>query len=406
MSSVDDAKSEAVQAMGATGYGRRPQRHHPTLVETGPRTPGGEYVRRYWHPVALASEVGPRPRNLKILGEDLVIFRDGSGRPGLLHRRCAHRGSSLFYGRIEEQGIRCCYHGWLFDVQGRCLEQPCEPSGGARRNQVRQPWYPVQERYGLVFAYLGPPEKMPALPRFEFLENLAAGERIFAECNAGITAYGDVAVNVASVPYNWFQFWENHIDPYHVWILHSTFSDFAQFAQGFKTPPNVEFKLSGPGVVYHAFRDIDGRVMKRIGQCILPNIATFAPVDLEVGPTRTINWAVPVDDTSFVGFTLSVGVERDCGFDALVMTPDGKTWSQMSDDEHQAYPGDFEAQMSQGPITLHTEEHLVQSDRGIVMLRKLVLKQIEAVRQGKDPIGVGFTDSDALLPLVAGNFFL
>jgi phenylpropionate dioxygenase-like ring-hydroxylating dioxygenase large terminal subunit len=406
MSSVDDGTSAAVQAPGATGYGRGPQRHNATLAEAGARTPGGEYLRRYWHPVALASQVGARPRKLKILGEDLVIFRDGRGRPGLLHARCAHRGSSLFYGRIEEQGIRCCYHGWLYDVQGHCLEQPCEPAGGERRTQVRQPWYPLQERYGLVFAYMGPPEKMPVLPRFEFLENLAAGEQIFADCSAGVSAYGDAAVTVESVPYNWFQFWENHIDPYHVWILHSTFSDFAQFAQGFKILPKVEFQQSGPGVVYHALRDVEGRVMKRVGQCILPNIATFAPVDLQAGPARTVNWAVPVDDTSFLGFNLSVGVERDRTLDALVMTPDGKTWSQMSEDEHQAYPGDFEAQMSQGPITLHTEEHLVQSDRGIVMLRRLVLKQIEAVRQGQDPVGIAFTDSDALLPLLAGNFFL
>ena len=102
-----------------------------------------------------------------MLGEDLILFRDKTGRPGLVQARCAHRGTTLYYGKVEERGIRCCYHGWLFDVEGRCLEQPCEPEGGRFRDRVRQPWYPVQELYGLVFAYMGPPEKKPVLPRYD-----------------------------------------------------------------------------------------------------------------------------------------------------------------------------------------------------------------------------------------------
>ena len=137
----------------------------------------GELMRRYWHTVGLAADAGATPRKVRVLGEDLILFRDGAGRPGLLHARCCHRGTTLYYGRVEERGIRCCYHGWLYDIAGNCLDQPCEPEGGAQhRHTVRQPWYPLEERYGLLFAYLGAPEKKPALPRFDALEELGEGE--------------------------------------------------------------------------------------------------------------------------------------------------------------------------------------------------------------------------------------
>ena len=136
----------------------------------------GELLRRYWHAVGLLSDADSTPRKVRILGEDLILFRDTEGRPGLLYPRCMHRGTSLYYGRVEDRGIRCCYHGWLFDVRGHCLEQPCEPNGGERRSNVRQPWYPVEERYGLLFAYLGPPERQPPLPQYAALEQLAVGD--------------------------------------------------------------------------------------------------------------------------------------------------------------------------------------------------------------------------------------
>ena len=142
--------------------------HDPTLTEVGAGTPMGELLRRYWHPVGLTGDASDTPRQVRVLGEDLILFRDKAGRAGLVHPHCAHRGASLYYGKVEERGIRCCYHGWLFDVHGHCLEQPCEPDLGARRRvTVRQPWYPVEERYGLVFAYLGPPDKKPVLPRYD-----------------------------------------------------------------------------------------------------------------------------------------------------------------------------------------------------------------------------------------------
>jgi len=406
MKSFETGRNEIAPTPQKTGYGRGPQRYNAAFTEVGPGTPCGEYLRRYWQPVAVSAEIGRRARQVKILGEELIVFRDGHGRPGLLHRRCAHRGTSLYYGRVEEQGIRCCYHGWLFDTEGRCLEQPCEPEGGTRRDVIRQPWYPVRERYGLAFAFMGPPTKMPLLPRYDVLENVREPERLFVRSSVGATGYGDVLVSQPAVPYNWFQFYENNVDPYHVWILHSTISDFAQFAQALKVRPQVRFEREGDtSIIYHAYRQVDGRRMDRVGQCILPNVISIAPVNLDEGPARSVSWAVPVDDTSFLGFSVSAGQEMNREFDSVIMTPDGKTWSQMSEEEHQAYPGDFEAQASQGSITLHSEEHLLESDQGVVMLRRLILKQIAAVREGKDPSGVAFTEPDATIHISAGNFF-
>src|SRR5918999_2803368 len=140
------------------------------LTQTGPGTPCGELMRRYWQPVALAEELPLHgaPLKVTILGEDLVLFRDDQNRPGLLGLHCSHRGADLSYGRLEDGGLRCIYHGWLYDVHGRCLEQPGEPAGSTFHERVRQTAYPCVERAGVIFAYLGPGEP-PLLPAFEFL---------------------------------------------------------------------------------------------------------------------------------------------------------------------------------------------------------------------------------------------
>src|SRR5919198_3246800 len=121
------------------------------LTRTGPGTPCGELLRRYWQPAALSEElpVGGAPIPIRLLGEDLVLFRDELGRPGLLGLHCAHRGADLSYGRLEDGGLRCLYHGWLYDIAGRCLEQPGEPPGSTFKDRVRQPAYPCQELAGV-----------------------------------------------------------------------------------------------------------------------------------------------------------------------------------------------------------------------------------------------------------------
>ncbi|HXE15672.1 MAG TPA: Rieske 2Fe-2S domain-containing protein, partial [Stellaceae bacterium] len=136
--------------LDGTAYGRQNPTHDAALTEVRAGTPCGEWLRRFWHPVALSSDATTRPKQVRLLGEDLILFRDRKGRPGLLYPRCMHRGTTLFYGKVEDEGIRCCYHGWLFGVDGTCLDQPCEPEHGLHRDVARQPWYPVEERYGLV----------------------------------------------------------------------------------------------------------------------------------------------------------------------------------------------------------------------------------------------------------------
>src|SRR6266508_1238615 len=139
------------------------------LTRVGPATPMGELLRCYWQPIVLSEELPPGgpPKPLKILGEDLVLFRDDQGRPGLLGLHCSHRGTDLSYGRVEDGGLRCIYHGWLYDIAGQCLEQPGEPAGSTFHERIRQPAYPCREIGGVVFAYRGPGEP-PLFPNYEF----------------------------------------------------------------------------------------------------------------------------------------------------------------------------------------------------------------------------------------------
>lgn len=392
--------ADAAQHAGSA-YRHVPGQPDPQLSAVAKGTPTGEYLRRYWHPVALSADVTDRPQMVRILGEDLVLFRDKAGRAGLLYPRCMHRGTSLYYGHVEEAGIRCCYHGWLFAVDGTCLNQPCEPEGGLRREAARQPWYPVEERYGLVFAYMGPPEKKPVLPRYDILEDLEEGEFIEVQ-GGGFAGYAD-HVEDPNVPYHWLQNWENIMDPYHVYILHSTFSGI-QFAENFKILPRVDFEAVDGGVIYHAWRDLDdGRKLERINSALFPNISAIPMIDLSPGQGRWIGWHVAVDDQHFRGF-FAARTKTPGNFAPFKMH-NGKSWMELSEQEKQDFPGDFEAQYGQGRVTLHGEEHLATSDRGIALLRRQMKQQIAIVQQGGDPAGVHFNEADALVRIRSGNFY-
>ncbi len=266
-----------------TGYAMKPSTTRTELTSVGRGTPMGELLRRYWHPVGLLNDAGDIPRKVRVLGEDLVLFRDRHGRAGLLHARCCHRGTTLYYGKVEEDGIRCCYHGWKFDTEGRCLEQPCEPEGGLFKDKVRQPWYPVQERYGLIFAYLGPAEKKPTLPRYECLEKMDESEFVEAD-DSSIGGGGPVII-----PCNWLQHFENVVDPYHVPVLHGSFSG-PQFTNMMASMPEVKFEMSPRGVTVRSIRhQDDGKVFYRVTEAALPTlrvvpnprVAQFARVEFD-----------------------------------------------------------------------------------------------------------------------------
>lgn len=382
-----------------TAYGLAAPRHDPALTEVRAGTPMGELLRRYWHPVGLASDAGAEPRRVQVLGEELILFRDGQGRPGLVHPRCAHRGASLYYGRIEPEGIRCCYHGWLFDVQGHCLEQPCEPGCGALKGNVRQPWYPVEERYGLVFAYLGPPERKPLLPRYDVLEQLGEGE--FLEADDSSIGGGGPPI----IPCNWLQHYENVVDPFHVPVLHGTFSG-TQFVAAMAQMPEVQFASTGRGVQVLSFRTLDdGRRLRRLTEAVLPTLRVVpSPRLSKFGPVESIGWVLPMDDSTFRIYV--AGRVTEAGeLSRMRSKMNGKFWWDLSEEEHRRWPGDYEAQVSQGAITSHAHEHLRTSDRGIALLRKLLREQLAVVAAGGDPVGV-VRDSaaGATVSLDAGNF--
>jgi nitrite reductase/ring-hydroxylating ferredoxin subunit len=383
-----------------TGYGRDRPTYSRELTEVGPGTPMGELLRRYWHPIGLSGAAGPTPAAVRVLGEDLVLFRDGEGRPGLVVARCAHRGTTLYYGRVEARGIRCCYHGWLFDGHGHCLEQPCEPGGGTQRERMRQPWYPVQERYGLIFAYLGPPERKPALPRWEPLEAFEEGE--FLETDANSIGGGGPVV----IPCNWLQHYENLMDSLHVPILHGAFSG-VQFTEVMGLMPEVAWEFSDKGVKAISRRRLpDGRLFHRISEAVLPTLRVIPNPRVEgYGRVETIGWVLPIDDTSFRIFT--AGRVRSAGDIARVRSRlNGKLWEDLTEAEHQRFPGDYEAQVGQGAIALHSEEHLVSSDRGVSMVRRILRRQLEALAEGRDPIGVAFDEDAPPTRLEAGNFLV
>lgn len=381
-----------------TAYGRPPPSHKKELTDVGAGTPMGELLRRYWHPVGTTADASDTPRQVRVLGEDLILFRDKAGRPGLVHPHCAHRGASLYYGKVEERGIRCCYHGWLFDVEGHCVEQPCEPEGGRARDKVRQPWYPVQELYGLVWAYLGPPEKKPVLPRYECLETLDEGE--FLETNDNSIGGGGPQI----IPCNWLQHYENLVDPFHVIILHSSFSG-TQFVEQMAVMPEVSWDLAEQSVRTLSTRKLaDGKTLRRISEAGLPTLRVIPSPRLgRYGRVESLGWILPIDDHSFRIYV--VGRVREEGELAKMRSRlNGKLWEELTQEEHRQFPGDYEAMTSQGPIARHSEEHLATTDRGIVMLRRLLQKQLDALKDGRDPAGVSF-DADA--PPVffsAGNF--
>lgn len=381
-----------------TAYSLTPPATKTELTQVGRGTPMGELLRRYWHPVGLSSDAGPTPKKVRALGEDLILFRDGAGKPGLLHARCCHRGTTLYYGKVEERGIRCCYHGWLFDREGHCLEQPCEPQGGLFRDKARQPWYAVEERYGLIFAYMGPPARKPVLPRYDCLETMDDGE--FVEADDTSLGGGGPAI----IPCNWLQHYENVVDPFHVPILHGSFSGM-QFTSAMASMPDVKFERSSRGVSVKSTRKSDdGKIFFRVTEAALPTLRVVPnPRVAQFARVESIGWVLPIDDTSFRIYV--AGRVKNAGDIGRMRSKfNGKFWWDMTEEEHQLYPGDYEAQVGQGPVTIHSEEHFVQSDRGILLIRRMLAEQVEAVASGKDPTGVSFDPAAPPVVFEAGNY--
>ena len=342
------------------------------LCATGPATPMGELLRRYWHPVAGAAEFSRQAvKAVRILGEDLALYRDKSGNYGLVDRHCAHRRADLTYGYVEERGLRCNYHGWLFDHTGRCLQQPFEETrhpAGSFKDKVRITAYQVQEKAGLVWVYMGP-RPAPLLPDWD---------RFYSR--------GFKQIAISEIPCNWFQCQENSIDPVHFEWLHDNWSRVLRGEDGPRAPAHqrLGFDEFDYGFVYRRIREdttendelwTTGRV------CLWPNC-------LYVGH---FEWRVPIDDEH----TLSVGwfideLPGDKPFEQDVIP----CWHAPVRDERtgrwidsHVMNQDFIAWVGQGVIADRTKEHLGESDRGVILLRKRLLEDIEAMAAGHDPKG-------------------
>jgi len=342
------------------------------LTHVGPGTPCGEYLRRFWQPIITSEELQDLPRRLRIMGEDLVAFRDQSGAVGLLELHCPHRGTSLEFGLVSKKGIRCCYHGWLFDVDGKILETPGEPSESTLKDRLYHGAYPVHEYCGLVFAYMGPPDQQPAFPILDTYD---------------LPGYQLVARPGYIWPCNWLQVKENSMDPAHLAFLH-TLPGSEGFTGDLAALGEWDYMETTAGMVYIDTRRQGDKVWVRVADFIPPNIHQFPPntdpLALRTGinrPTAT-RWAVPIDDTH----TMQIGFNRAPeGREVRMGAGFGQDGNRLYE-QRQRVPGDYDAQMSiHGGIARHSLEHLASTDRGVIMLRNMLRWGIRAVQQGTDP---------------------
>jgi len=369
-----------------SAYGFQIPMEDAELTHVGPGTPGGELLRRYWHPVCLSADLTDLPKRVRLLGEDLVAFRDGRGRAGLFFYLCSHRATSLEYGRIEAEGLRCAYHGWLYDVGGNVLEMPLEPPGSSFKEKVKHPCYPVREFGGLVFAYMGPPERMPELPLYDVL------------LNQGGTLRARVGPRVGgAVNCNWLQSQENLMDILHTMWLHSQHSTPQFPSTHYGIMPRVEYEETEMGMRAVMTRALpDGREWDVIWEVIMP-FTTFVLHTEEPGPggagaekARAVHYCMPVDDTrqwSASIFWVPAGKEDELPDKGrMELSPLGR--KDTSYEYTQRHPDDKEVMEGQWPIALHGLEHLATSDRGVIMFRRILRDAIGAVRAGRDPKGV------------------
>jgi 5,5'-dehydrodivanillate O-demethylase len=342
----------------------------------------GTLLRRYWLPIAASVELRPGTvRPVRLLGEDLAAFRTASGDLGLLDARCPHRGASLAYGLVENDSLRCAYHGWRFDRAGACVELPAlRPADAALRRRACTTAYAARELGGLVFAYLGP-APAPLLPRYD----------LFVRPNA----LRDVGRAV--VPCNWLQIMENSVDPVHLEWLHGRHLAAERGTRGLSIPTRYGRKHEEIGFDVFPHGIVKRRVVEggtRADDDWAVGHPLVFPVMVRVGAGRQHRFQirVPIDDTSTLHFWYSCYLPPDGVtvpdqdeipvYDVPFRDADGAPLLDFVDG------GDIMAWTSQGAIADRTREMLVDTDRGIVLFRRLLFEQIARVEAGADPLGI------------------
>ena len=366
------------------------------LTQVGPGTPMGEVLRRHWHPIPGVDELDRHAiKAVRLLGEDLVLFKDLSGHYGLIDRHCAHRRADLSYGFVEATGIPCNYHGWQFNAQGQCVAAPFEDQVDPQcrlRQKVQLKAYPVQAKAGLLWAYLGP-LPAPGLPDWEpFHWQNGFVQAVFAE-----------------VPCNWLQTQENSIDPVHFEWMHANWSRRLRGHTDGYAPTHLQlaFEEFEHGFLYKRIsEDTDERhPLWTIGRvCLWPN-GFFLGDHFE--------WRVPVDDENTLSVTWSfIRVPREAEPFVQTTIP---TWQAPIRDAQGRWitshviNQDIVAWAGQGRIADRSRENLGASDRGIAMLRRQLFNDIEAVQAGRDPKGVlrdPARNHRVVLPSDSRDFFL
>jgi len=374
------------------------------LTQTDRGTPGGDFIRRYWQPVALAEELEQdTPLPVRIMAENLVLFRQPNGAPALIERRCPHRGMDLSYGRLEPEGLRCLYHGWLFSPTGQCLQQPNEPAASTFKDRIQHRGYPCVEAGGLVLAYLGSGDP-PELPRIPFL-------------------LADPSSTYVTKRYHECNFVQaNDIDPSHLSFLHLLFDN--NLVNGPSNQYNIQDSAPETlaedtpfGLRAYSIRHLkDGTTYVRLTNFIMPNMQAFVGAPIQ-NPRNarpnddhgySLHWHVPIDDEHHVKYVIhysAVGpIDRDyqesieAGEVDENFRPRRTKGNRYLQDRQEMKTRTFSgvgnsfqdqdrmAVESQGPIYDRTYEHLGVADRPMIEQRKLIFAGIEDVREGRDPL--------------------
>jgi phthalate 4,5-dioxygenase oxygenase subunit len=385
------------------------------ITRTGPGAPMGETMRRYWIPALLSSELPSAdcdPVRVKLLGEELIAFRDSSGSVGMLAHNCPHRGASLFFGRNEEGGLRCVYHGWKFSTSGECLDMPNprfagqgEPAESDFKNKVKAVAYPCVEQAGVVWTFMGPPDKRPPLPTQEWMrvppQNLDACRHL-GDCN-------------------WLQLLEGGIDTSHSSFLHRTFSHAGATTHNYRarsTAPKLEVVLTDYGYTYAGIRHLpdENQNYVRVYQYVMPFHQMRSFEGYFGHPLIAGHIWVPADDEhtwiwswmyTANGEPLTPEVveaeKRSAGRRAEDVLPGTLRFTRNRDNDYLInrrkqqtvnYTGidvisaqDQAAQESMGPIVDRSKEHLGTSDVAIIAARRLLLAACQDVEEGRDPVG-------------------
>ena len=383
------------------------QRLLDELPHTGPGTLGGEMLRRYWHPLCLSANLKDIPVAVRMLCEDLVAFRDGKGRPGLLGIRCPHRLASLEYGQVRRDGLMCSYHGWKYDVEGRCIDQPLEPRDSDLKCNIRHLWYPVQEWGGVVWTYMGPEkDNPPPLPKIDVLAR-TDGEASVVD--------GDVR------NYNYLNWMENFADMGHAVILHGL--EVRDVPPELKPYNDNTIKNWMPLPLEHVETDYG-----------MKTVSVLDTGDPEIKFVNTWSMAMPIhwrfsgirsgfppdftderqegggmiriiDDTHFELFRYNLSRKGNFKGAWVFGLPQGLQGTvQKKSYDKRRYSGwegipaleDLVLQESQGAIPERRLEHLASSDRGVIMMRRIWHKAMQDVAHGKDPKGVLRADNGML----------